>query len=96
MRATFICEPNPSAERLRQELDRQFGAFGDAAITTLLGRFTIGTTETRVNHGLNAIPTGWKEYSPRGPGRVYETRGPDRTSLYLAATSEVSTGIEVF
>jgi hypothetical protein len=96
MKPRFLCESNPSAERLRQELDRVFGVFGETSVTTPIGNHSIATTETKVRHGLGSIPNGWREYSPQGPGRVYQTQPPDRTNLYLAATVAVIVGLEVF
>ena len=93
MGLTLLVPPNPTTEQLRRELDRLFAA---VPTPNLLGHFDIATIETKVRHGLNAIPSGWREYSPRGFGRVRETKAADRTNLYLIADTDVTVGIEVF
>jgi hypothetical protein len=54
--------------------------------TRLLTTKTIGTTETRIEHGLSSVPVAWKVANQRGVGSVYQTRAADSRYLYLART----------
>lgn len=96
MRALFLCPPNASAEEVRRELDRLFGSIGDTFVVVPLGRHEIAVTETKIGHGLGMVPTGWREHSPEGFGRVCQVRPPDRTFLYLQADNVVTVHLEVF
>jgi hypothetical protein len=99
MRSLFNCEPNPTAERLRQETEVAFEVVRGAAVfknLTTLRNVLIETPETKVAHGLNGVPAGWWPFSPQGPAVISETRPPDSRFLYLATDATVVTGLVVF
>lgn len=92
MRSEFACEPNPSAERLRQEAEAAFRRVD--RIRTIDG-VTVTTAETRIAHGFPGVPR-WRVFNNEGASVVRQTRPADREALYLTAASDVICSLELF
>lgn len=54
----------------------------------------VKTTETTQVHGLRGAPTFYS-IKPKGDARVWESRDPDATRIYLKASSQVYVDVEV-
>lgn len=82
MKLQFREQPGADVDQVQRELRR---VLAGVEVARVLEAKTIGTTETRVRHGLDSVPSRWRVASQKGPGVVYETKPPDDKFLYLAA-----------
>lgn len=75
------------------EVYRAFQAIGAIAEGKLLASLSIGTTTTKVRHGLGRVPKGWFEVSPRsGAAAIEQSQAPDDTFLYLLVATAIDAG----
>jgi len=77
-------------------LRRLLEQFGDADATVMTDRISIGTAETRIAHGLNAVPSGWIAVAPSDLATVCQTKSPDNGYLYLKASVAITARIMAF
>lgn len=78
---------NPSLEEVR----RAFALLGPIVQGKAVSGQAVGTSETRISHGLGRIPAGWIEVSPvNGAATPKQSRTPDASFLYLIASSAVT------
>lgn len=96
MKPDFIAPDAGSKSGDERHIRRLFGQFSAADASILTGRTAIATTETRVAHGLGAVPTGWEVVSPDALATVCQTKAPDSSYLYLKASVAVNARIRVF
>jgi hypothetical protein len=97
MRASFREQKGATTDAVQKELTRVFrDELGETAVERLVPRQTIGTTSTKVVHGMPSIPTGWLAYSLEGDARVWQAAAADGKFLYLIASATVTCGIRVF
>lgn len=86
-------EPNPTPEQIW----RAFQLLGPIVLGHALTDKDVGTSETKIAHGLGRVPSGWLEYSPlEGSDPVTQSTAPDSTYLYLIAASAVTANIWVW
>jgi hypothetical protein len=88
-RGVFTCEPNPTTEVLRREVEAAFGR--DDSI--FLDRLTISSGGTRIRHEGRAR---WRVYSPEGTSAVSQVARDDTCVTLMALPSDVVVGIELF
>lgn len=81
MKVEFREQPGASVDQVQRELRR---ALARVEAALVIKGVAIGTTETRIRHGLGSVPTRWGIASQRGAGDIYQTRAPDDQFLYLA------------
>ena len=86
----FPDSPNCSTEELRLNLKNVL--FPLIPVRPILA--TIGTSETMVAHGLGQVPTGVRWF-PRGDARVWRSKAPNETHVFLIASTSVDVDIEV-
>lgn len=93
-KSSFVKRDGDSTEAVLLEVRRAFSELGENAVSKFIPRVTIGTTETRVAHGLRSVPR-WRAFNVEGPATISQTRAPDGQFLYLIASAAVVAGIEV-
>lgn len=86
----FPDNPTSTVEELR--LDLKNNLFPHIPVRPITA--TIGTTETRVAHGLGSVPTGVRWF-PRADARVWRSKAPNSTHVFLTASTSVVCDIEV-
>ena len=72
------------------EIRRLFRSAGWVMRSRIVGPVYVGTTETKVKHGLTRVPAGWFAICPDSASSIYQTADPDSTYLYLAASPNVN------
>lgn len=92
-KARFTCNENPSAEEVRKRTEAFAESLGEGTVTRLLLRQTIATVETPIAHGGFKR---WRTFNQEGDARIWQTRQPDSSFVYLKASAAVVTGIELF
>lgn len=56
----------------------------------------IGVAETRIVHGLGRVARSWMVARPRADARVWESKAPDSSALYVIASAAVTVDILVW
>lgn len=96
MKVFYRPRPGADDKDVQEEIRLTFERLGDAAVTKLLKRVSIGTSTTRIAHGMGSVPNGWREFNKEGDARIWQSQAPDANNLYLQASVAVVAGIEVF
>ena len=86
----FPDHPGCTTEELRLDLKNFLFPLIPVRVITA----TIGTTSTPVAHGLSDVPTAIRVL-PRADARVWRSADPDKTHIFLAASTSVDVDIEV-
>lgn len=94
MRPTLPFLPGASPDVVQRRAVEAFASLGELAGGRFLGEFDVGTTETRVPHGLGAAPF-MPIAVPMADARVWVPRAPDSTYLYLQASAAVACLVSV-
>jgi len=90
----FTVGHGDNVEGLRQDV-RDFAAqLGVGAGATFIRGAAIATTETLIRHGLTDAPSGVFAIG-QADARVWETRAPDSSYVYLAASAAVTCNLLV-
>lgn len=96
MRPVFNPSRGADGNKIQDEIQRTVLQLSESTSGVLLQGRAIATTETPVRHGLGRVPLGWRPYSPADFANIKQTKAPDSVFVYLAASSAVTCGIEVF
>lgn len=62
----------------------------------LLTSVVINAANTTINHGLNAVPTGWLILDKNADSRIWRTSAFDDKTLTLRASAQVTVNLWVF
>lgn len=81
--------PGAPADTVQQRAVEAFESLGELAGGRYLGQFAVGTTETRIPHGLGSAPF-MPLAVPMADARVWAPRVPDATYLFLQASAAVT------
>lgn len=73
-----------------QDLDDVVDQLGHAATAKRIPGTVIGTSETRVPHGLTGRPVSWWTGDHQQHATVRQTQDPDAQFLYLAASAALT------
>lgn len=96
MRPQYIAPSGAEGPGSETHLRRLLDQFGEPDLSVLTPRVSIGTTETRIAHGLNAVPVGWVPVAPDQLATICQTKAGDSGFLYLKASVAVTARIVVF
>ncbi len=96
MRAIFNLARGSALADVQEEIRHTVDSLGIDVRTKLLTGKTVNAAETPIPHGLGVVPNGWQAYSPQADARIWQTKAPDATYLYLRASAIVVTGLRVF